>query len=178
MLKNEAFACEADCTKQSNGKSLHAVFVVRSPPKIAHRRELQQNKFKVGNTRTITSARFHRKLKMAESDDILFEDDFLHRSDDEDDGIESSMMKPRVSFYQQATVRYIPFLTPEEKQAAFYSFDEITQFRSDAENRQQHLRQQYLEVMNQELTSSGQHDDKCSACIRALMTLAKYMYLN
>ena len=32
MLKNEAFACEAYYTKQSNGKSLpvHAVFVVRS----------------------------------------------------------------------------------------------------------------------------------------------------
>ena len=115
---------------------------------------------------------------MAEPDDILFEDDFLYRSDDEGDDIEPSMMKPRVSFHQQATVRYIPLPTPEEKQAAFYSFDEITQFRSDAEVRQQHLRQQYLEVMNRKLTRSGQPDDKCSACIRALMTLAKYMYLK
>ena len=115
---------------------------------------------------------------MAEPDDILFEDDFLYRSDDEGDDIEPSMMKPRVSFHQQATVRYIPLPTPEEKQAAFYSFEEITQFRSDAEIRQQNIRQQYLEAMNRELTSSGQHDDKCSACIRALMTLAKYMYLK
>lgn len=129
---------------------------------------------------------------MMEPDDVLFEDDFLRRSDDEGPGIgrnashqnideetgcpvvsfevpswlqidsdieedevddythlnafvtssastrdvtsNQSPMKPRVSFHQQATVYYIPLPTPEEKQDAFYSFDEIAQFRSDAES--------------------------------------------
>lgn len=145
---------------------------------------------------------------MMEPDDVLFEDDFLYRSDDEKDDIEQnashnfdeetgcpvvslevpswlqidsdieedevddytylnpfitssastrdatsnqSPMKPRVSFHQQATVYYIPLPTPEEKQAAFYSFDEIAQFRSDAESE---VWQQYVdEMMNRPLTN-------------------------
>ena len=141
-----------------------------------------------------------------EPDDILVEDDFLYRSDDEEDDIEQnasqnvdeetgcpvvslevpswlqidsdieedeiddyrylnpfitssastrdatsneSPMKPRVSFHQQATVYYIPLPTPEETQAAFYSFDEIAQFRSDAESE---VWQQYVdEMMNRPL---------------------------
>ena len=137
-----------------------------------------------------------------EPEDILFQDDFLRRSDDEDDGIEEnddegtgspfvplevpswlqidssgideddytylnpfitssastkdasvnqSPMKPRVSFRQQTTVYYIPLPTPEEKQAAFYSFDEIAQFRSDAESE---VWQQYVDkMMNRPLTN-------------------------
>ena len=141
-----------------------------------------------------------------EPDDVLCEDDFLCRSDDEEDDIEQnasqnadeetgcpvvslevpswlqidssgideddytylnpfitssastkdasvnqSPMKPRVSFRQQTTVYYIPLPTPEEKQAAFYSFDEIAQFRSDAESE---VWQQYVDkMMNRPLTN-------------------------
>ena len=143
---------------------------------------------------------------MMEPDVFFFEDDFLYRSDDEEDDIEQnasqnvdeekgcpvvslevpswlqidsdieedeiddyrylnpfitssastrdatsneSPMKPRVSFHQQATVYYIPLPTPEEKQAAFYSFNEIAQFRSNAERE---VMQQYVdEMMNRPL---------------------------
>lgn len=61
--------------------------------------------------------------------------------------VNQSPMKPRVSFHQQATVYYIPLPTPEEKQAAFYSFNEIAQFRSDAESE---VWKQYM--MNRPLT--------------------------
>jgi len=66
-----------------------------------------------------------------------------------DKSAKQSSMKQKVSFHQSATVHYIPLPTQEEKRACFYSLDEITQFRSDAEN---DLWQQYLEgVMNRPL---------------------------
>ena len=60
-------------------------------------------------------------------------------------------MKRKISFHEPATVHYTPLPTPEEKQACFYSLDEIANFRNQVESE---AWQEYLsKMMDQPLTN-------------------------
>ena len=60
-------------------------------------------------------------------------------------------MKRKVGFHESATVHYTPLPTPEEKQACFYSLDEIASFRNQVESE---AWQEYLsKMMDQPLTN-------------------------
>jgi hypothetical protein len=60
-------------------------------------------------------------------------------------------MKRKVSFHESATIHYTPLPTPEEKQACFYSLDEIAGFRNQVESE---AWQEYLNnMMDQPLTN-------------------------